>query len=72
MTKPWPTVRLGEVLWNNENARGVPEISRGLRRAATTPPQITFVAADVRRLILISGKELRACIDRSGWKMHIS
>jgi hypothetical protein len=22
----------------NENARGVPEISRGLRRAATTPP----------------------------------
>jgi hypothetical protein len=38
MTKPWPTVRLSEVLWNNENAEGVPEISRGLRRAATTPP----------------------------------
>jgi hypothetical protein len=38
MTKPWPTARLGEVLWNNENARGVPEISRGLRRTATTPP----------------------------------
>ena len=34
--KPWPKVRLGESYM--KNAGGVPAGSRGLRRAATIPP----------------------------------
>src|SRR2546425_477589 len=38
MKTNWPKVWLGEVLRRNQNAEGVPEISRRLRSTATIPP----------------------------------
>ena len=61
--KPWPKVSSGELLALNRNAEGVQEHSRGLRSAATIPPDVrphfscTLAgcengAGDLRRTIL--------------------